>query len=65
MSIKFGQGQKVIRDDFQIKMINVRITNNLQKASENPVCYVRSHTKMPWMHMNLLIIGNILSNAFG
>ena len=37
--------QKVIRDGLQIKMINGKRTNNLPKASENPVCHVRPHAK--------------------
>lgn len=37
--------QKVIRDGLQVRMVNGRRTNNLPKASENPVCHVRPHAQ--------------------
>ena len=37
--------KKVIRDGLEVKMVNGRRTNNLPKASENPVCHVRPHAQ--------------------
>ena len=41
----WSRTQMVIRDGLQIKIINGKRTNNLPKASENPVCHVRPHAK--------------------
>lgn len=37
--------KKVIRDGLLVKMVNGKRTNNLPKASENPVCHVRPHAQ--------------------
>ncbi len=37
--------KKVINDGLQVEIINGKRTNNLPKASENPVCHVRPHAK--------------------
>lgn len=37
--------KQVIREGLHVKIVNGRRTNNLPKASENPVCHVRPHAQ--------------------